>query len=153
MGTQRCRKPSGSAGALPAPPHPAVFRCRAAQYRQGSSWQLMDHPLPHMSSSWLPGWDLASSQTAIPDMQGQQRHVTDENIRDSLFLGSHPLVLIPGMRAGSLGAEVLLVSLHRLSPDHVSIPIAKAPHVRSTQLEVYVIRVYLSLQIRKCAQM
>lgn len=53
--------------------------------------------------------------------------MTDENRRDSLFLGSHPLVLIPGMRAGSPGAEVLLVS-----PGHVSISIAKAPQVRST---------------------
>lgn len=61
------QKDNGPAGPLPAPPHTAIFCCRAAQYRQGSSLQLMDQPLPHMSSSWLPGWDLVSSQTVIPD--------------------------------------------------------------------------------------
>lgn len=64
--------------------------------------------------------------------------MTDENRRDSLFLGSHPLVLIPGKRAGSPGAEVLLVS-----PGRVSIFIAKA----------YVVRVYLCLHTCKCARM
>lgn len=68
--------------------------------------------------------------------------MTDENRRDSLFLGSHPLVLIPGMRAGSPGAEVLLVS-----PGHVSISIAKAPR------SIAQLMVYPCLHTCKCARM
>lgn len=61
-------------------------------------------------------WPVHRQRFPIPGMQGQQCHVTDENMRDSLFLGSHPLVLIPGMRAGSLGAEVFAGIPARLIP-------------------------------------